>query len=104
MNDVRKLSKKDLVEIIRRIRDWLWLREDAEFDVRTIFGQALAKKLRKEQPNKQFLEFYDPDRAWDADIFDGVADVFRDYKLEPKKLLPLSAGYPEKGRKRCTKS
>jgi hypothetical protein len=96
MKNPENMTKERLVRIVREIRDWLWLREDEEFDVRTIFGEALANKLKKEQPGKQFLEYYDPGKEWDSDIFDGVADVLRNAGLAPGRLVTLKEGYPDR--------
>lgn len=100
MKKPSELSKEKLVEIVESIRDWLYLQEDLLKDLQERFGgEAKTKELASDitDPEKM-VEFFDPDKEWDADIIKGVSDVLGCHGLAPDKVLPITAAYPKKTR------
>lgn len=94
MKNPKSLTKAELVTIVEGIRDWLWLSEDTERDIRRMHGAKFAKQLRKErQDGRKFLEYYNPDKEWDADITQGIADMMEE--LAPEKICSITEGYPD---------
>ena len=99
MNRPSDLTKEELVTLVESIRDCLYLQEDLLKDVRTRFRKAKAKELAGDITDpKKMVEFFDPDKEWDADVVQGVADVLDSHGLIPTEVLPITVAYPKKTR------
>jgi hypothetical protein len=80
MKDPRNLSKEQLVRIVCAIRDHLYLK--------TVDWDELPELIAVKQ--------YDPETEWNATTTDDIANVLFDYGLVPRKVLPVTAGYPKR--------
>lgn len=85
----RQLTKRQLVRIVERVRDWLYLDESTLQNIGDYYNSKLAEKLEKEDPRREFYEFINPNKDWDsaADIINGISDVLKDHNLVPTKFM-----------------
>jgi len=66
MRTVEQLTKPELVRIVGRVQQVLWLNQDGDGT------------------------FWNPDKEWDAETIEHVADALIDFNLRPKNI----ASYP----------
>jgi hypothetical protein len=104
MKDPRALTKDQLVEIVQKIRDCLWLMEEDRDGIKKEHGKKfLTKCLEGRHPDTGYPEYYNPDKDWESEVVEDVARVLTDAGLGPTKPLPKNAGYPERTPDQCWK-
>src|SRR5262245_32926117 len=74
MKPISELTREQLTDIVERIRGLLYLGLDAA-------GNAV----------------WNPDKPWDADTLDGIAQTLDEYGLVPDGIGPASGRAPEDG-------
>lgn len=87
------LTDKEMRSLIEMIRDWLFLAEDTEENIRAKHGEEFAKKAREAQGESKLIEYLDPEKAWSPDILEGVARALEAYDLRPLELATIDEAY-----------
>lgn len=89
-----QLTRRELIELVERIRDWLYLSEDTFDDIASMHGTAFARRVQKGgKLHGAYYEHFNPDKSWDSDTLDGVAEMLQDFNLVPTKPMTLGQVY-----------
>ena len=99
----RQLTKRQLVKIVEETRDILYM-DDATYDEltgphATVQDKHFANRLKEEQPRRLgpsgsgHLDFLNPNKEWDEETVEDVAQVLARRGLQPSRLVAPSEAY-----------
>lgn len=93
----RELTREQLVTIVERIRDWLYMDQDELDFIRSTYGARFANKVEKQADNCENISglynYINPDKTWDPDTDAGVAEVLHDFDLIPTKPMTIAEAH-----------
>jgi hypothetical protein len=90
------LTKEQLIKIVERIRDWLYMDQDDLGYIKDTHGDKFARKVEeqaacdKHDIESGVFDYLNPDKTWDPDTDTGISEVLSDYDLVPTEPMTVT--------------
>lgn len=92
-----QLTREELIRVVSKIRDWLYMGQDElaviEGKAGNPFARDVAAQASKDENMEGLFDYLDPDKEWDAETLDGICDVLKCADLVPDRCMTPSEAY-----------